>query len=337
MSPSSPSAAIVKCWKKKLPLVHAKIDEKEKWFFDFPPEIRNMIYTAILSPNSSKPQSARLKFGRWPGGARRSAVFIPNLLTASQTVRREALPIYYKTHKIDFFTHTLHLKNAFRRLEEIIRYHTRNNLGDCLNELHVEITIAQLFRNDLRDTMEISRLCCKHNINVQLHHLGRYRAIADQLAPIIAARIVSHHAWTKRWPSLKCRAGACWVRDNIQYHEHTEPEMAEKRSLSFIRAYVPWNKQFGTLEIDFIYWLRHDLGPLQAALQRIDSVIKYEGRLLLVKDTLSLGPLEGKHVEICDYATCAKPSCWHHDLTKHQKWMTDFLASTPNSSSILKA
>jgi hypothetical protein len=113
--------------------------------------------------------------------------------------------------------------------------------------------------------------------------------------------------------------------------------MAEKRSLLSKRAYIPRNEQFETLEIDFIYRFKHGLNLFEVVLQRMNLVVKYEGRLLLVKDPVSLGPLEGKHVEICDYATCAKPSCWHHDLPKHREWMAELLPNTPNTSSILEA
>jgi hypothetical protein len=85
-----------------------------------PAEIRNMIYELHLLPNDRKPFVARWVVSPPNHMLRPYKTRIPSILAVSRIIRRETMPIYYRSHELRFMVDCDELLCVLDRLNLLV-------------------------------------------------------------------------------------------------------------------------------------------------------------------------------------------------------------------------
>jgi hypothetical protein len=322
------SVAIKVPKKKRVKRVFAKIDEGKKWLFDYPLEIRRLIYAAVLDPDPSVPGSQYKKLKRSSSITVGAPYNMPHLLASSKKIRQEALPIYLKNHVISFKLPIDEQRSVSSWLRLFIQCCRKLDLESVLEDLRVEVKfiIPQKFWQGVYDPAQITKICCTNKISARV--VNTRDVVRRGYATVIVGRILGYHAFKVGWD---CKLFYKTI------DEYCEPGNVDFATQPADPSDVPgWSDRVDKLgrstyyvgscfPVDYrvIYNDGDDLSSTATPAIVNPVVVKYQKQLLLLKDPFCYGPLEGEHVEVCDYISCAKPGCFHHILEDDMEWLAD--------------
>jgi hypothetical protein len=323
---SSGDVAVPK--KKRVQRVFAKIDEEKAWLFDYPLEIRELVYAAILGIDESVPESQYIKLKRSSSITADAPYNMPNLLISSKKIRQEALPMYLKHHTVSFTLPIDEQRSVSSWLRLFIQACKKLDIESALRNLRIEVkfTIPRNYKKRVYDPAQITKICCTNKISARV--VGTRNVVRRGFATVIIGRILGYHAFKVGWD---CKL----FYETIEYYaESGNVEFAcQPEDPSDVPGWGERVHEVGkstydvskTFPVDYrvIYNEGAELRAVGPPAVLNPVVVKYQGKLLLLKDPFCYGPLEGDHVEVCEYTGCANLGCFHHMLTDKKEWLAD--------------
>jgi hypothetical protein len=314
--------------------VNGEEKKKQKHIFELSQETLHQIWEFTLNPDPDRPGEKYIQrlTGGFLGETSQTEYQMPGLLLACKSIFRAALPLYYQGHIFVFSVNIRHLDIVLKWLRGRRKFHRDIKFMDSLRSLQVHIKLSPTHDDWHAVYMpaQITKFCCKFGVTVRFTSRLYQQFLPLQFAPIIAGRIIGYHAYKESWKYRRFFSATSHIAKSLDFTRFPG-DVTDLFGPMVQHVHASPCNGDGKFKIDYrvIYTVPRSPNSLGQRKVKIRVVVKYQGRLVRLKDHLSCGPLEGEHVDFCDYSNCSDASCWHHMLNEHQDWLADLLPNTP--------